>query len=124
MIEFTILYDITGKDGMNKIWAGSHWTHRKKLADRWRLLTKEALQKTPKRTFAKPVFIEFTFESKLDLDNHHPVVKEIIDSLVALKWLVSDTRKHLKGYSVRFKYDEEFKGKGVKVRVYELQEGL
>ena len=120
MIEFVIKYDITGKDGMNKIWSGSHWTHRAKLADKWRLLTMEATQKIPKRTFENPVFIEFMFESNLDIDNNHPIVKEIIDSLVKLGWIVNDTRKHVVGYSVRFKEDEEFEGKGVKVKVVEV----
>jgi rubrerythrin len=80
---------------------------------------KESLLKIPKRTFEKPVIIEFSFEHKTDIENSYKIINEIVDSLVKLGWLVKDDRNHVLGYSVRFKHDDEFVGNGVKVTVKE-----
>jgi len=121
MIEFTILYDIKTEDGLNSVLRMNNKYYRSKVGDKWRLLVRESTQKIPFRTFEKPVFIEFVFESSLDADGHSVLIKEIVDSLVFYGWLINDNRKRFSGYSVRFKRDEEFEGKGVKVKVYEVE---
>jgi len=70
--------------------------------DYWHTLTKISLSKIPHRTLKSPVMFEFWFDSGLDLDGHAAMVKVIIDSLVADKWIVGDTRKHVQCIIYRF----------------------
>jgi hypothetical protein len=102
MIEFIISHNVTAKDGLNKFWAGVHWTQRKKWAEYWRMVTRLSLANIPHRTLKSPIMFEFWFDSRLDLDGHACIVKEVIDTLVTDKWIVGDTRKHVQCIIYRF----------------------
>lgn len=119
-MEFYIKHKITAADGLNKFWGGVHWSKRAEWRDYWHMLVKSSLQKVPKRTFEKPVFIEMWFESGLDIDGHAVIAKVIIDSLVCDGWLINDNKKHVVGLCLRFRSDQDFNGNSIFVRLTEV----
>ena len=107
MIKFEIPFKVTGEYGMNKIYAGIHWSKRKKQADEIHLLAWSELrrQKIPKKIFEKPVVITINYNSKLDIDNHGYLTKMLVDGLKGYL-IADDDKKHVveirqKVYSVK-----------------------
>lgn len=119
MVEFHIDHKVTGKHGLNKIYAGIHWAVRKQDADYFHQLVYAEMrrQKVPKKLFDKPVIVEISYQSKLDIDNHGYLSKLIIDGMKDYL-LVDDTKKYVVGLIQRYKS----KGEGITVRVGEVDE--
>lgn len=115
MIRFVIDFKVTGEYGMNKLYAGVHWTVRKRQADYIHSLVQTALyaNKVPKKTFLRPVKVTISYNSKLDIDNHSYLSKLIIDGLKG--WVIEDDkRKYLVELDQKF-----YKGEGILVEVEE-----
>lgn len=96
--RFTINTD-TGrisKCGMNKIYAGVHWTVRKKQAMEMHEITANSIkdQCTPK-IFDTPVNVKIWYNTRMDIDNHGYLSKMIIDGMKGL-FIEDDTRKYVK----------------------------
>jgi Holliday junction resolvase RusA-like endonuclease len=87
----------TREYGMNRIYAGKHWSKRRQDAEYWHGLVRGVLQqqKIKKRQFEQPVKIGFKWNDRLDLDNHYYIAKMIVDGLCGYI-LVDDNRKHVK----------------------------
>lgn len=117
MVEFRIPYKVTGKEGLNKLYAGAHWTVRKKEADKWHKLVHQHLAtQLPKRIFDVPVIVVIGYDTRLDIDNHGYLSKMIVDGLKGYL-LHNDSRKYLLGL-VQVFHNE---GDQIIIRVMEVE---
>ncbi len=115
-MEIRIPLKIDSKISLNKIYAGIHWSARKRDKDYIRLLTRSCLS-LPVKTFDKPVRLIVEYNSKLDVSNHGYILKMIEDALVSNKVLVNDTKKYVKEITQR--HQEVYAG--VIVRLEEVE---
>ena len=94
--------------GMNKYYAGCHWSVRKQDADYWHLMVKSCMERQGirKRPFDKPVNISFWWNDRLDLDNHAVMGKYIVDAMKG-RLLQDDNRRWVRGIS-HFWHDEDY----------------
>lgn len=115
MIEFTVPLKITNNLSLNSIYKCCHWANRKILAENIHELVRLNLlkQKIPRKILNSPVQISFSWNSKLDLDNHGYIAKLIIDGLKG--YLIYDDSKK---YIVRITH-KYWLGDGVKVNIEE-----
>ena len=115
MIKFTIDFKVTGEYGMNKLYAGVHWTVRKRQADYIHSLVQTTLyaNKIPKKLFEKPVKVTISYNSRLDIDNHSYLSKLIIDGLKGYL-ITDDTKKYMVSLEQKF-----WQGDGILVQVEE-----
>lgn len=91
------------KCGMNKIYAGVHWTVRKKQAMEMHEITAQAIKNqciTPKM-FDTPVDVEIAYNTRMDIDNHSYLSKMIIDGMKGL-FIEDDTRKYVRSLKQAF----------------------
>lgn len=80
---FKIPLEIDGKNwSLNKIYAGVHWTVRRKDKNNIRLLK-------------NPVSIKMAFNSGLDVSNHGYIFKLIEDALVKCGVIQNDSYKYV-----------------------------
>lgn len=114
-IDFTVPIKIDAKLSLNSVYGGMHWGIRKRQSDKIHKLVKTALlsNKIPKKEFEKPIEIVFSWNSKLDLDNHGYLAKLIIDGLKGYL-IKDDTKKYIK--TIKHKYWE---GNGARVSIKE-----
>lgn len=115
MIEFTIPIKIDNKLSLNSIYKCCHWSNRKILAENIHELVQLNLlkQKIPRRKFNNPVQISFSWNSKLDLDNHGYIAKLIIDGLKDYL-IYNDSKKYV------VKISHEYWDKpGIKINIKE-----
>lgn len=113
--SFTIPYPLTkaGKSAwsrmysLNAIYAGKHWSQRRKDAEYWHMQTLSAMQKAGCRRepLTKPVIIRFTFGDGLDCSNHAYMVKMIEDAMKG-KIIKDDSPKWVVGNEIYF-HDED-----------------
>lgn len=103
--------------GMNKYYAGTHWSVRKRDADYWHALTKACMEKAGLRRvpFQKPVIVTFWWNDKLDIDNHAIMGKFIVDAMKG-RLLKEDNRRWLKGVC-HYWHDADY----IKVEVREVE---
>ena len=113
IIEFKIPLTCTAEWGLNKIYAGVHWTKRKKQAEYIHLLTQQALRKAGihKGVYKEPVSITMQFNDRLDVDNHGYIIKLIIDGLKGYL-IADDTKQYVKRVTA-----EVYEGKDVNVKI-------
>lgn len=115
-ISFKIPYPATkagkaqwAKDyGLNRFYAGMHWSQRKKAAEYWHGMVREELRKQgiKPRPFREPVIISFWWNDRLDIDNHAAMGKMIVDSLKGIL-IEDDSRKCVHGVGHLF-HDEDY----------------
>lgn len=105
--------------GMNAIYAGKHWTKRKKDAEYWHMLTINSLRQQGIRRgiFQAPVSIKMFWNDRLDIDNHAYMGKMIVDAIKGYL-IEDDTRKYF--IEITHKFHEE---KRIKVEVLEVKNG-
>ena len=84
--------------GMNAIYAGKHWSKRRKDAIMWHALTLDAINSanSRKQPFEKPVSITFLWNDRMDVSNHSYMAKLIEDGMKG-KLIVDDSKKWVKG---------------------------
>lgn len=82
-VRFTLELEPNSKWGMNSIYAGKHWSERKKQAQEVHLLVRAAIRKQNRnvRIFREPVSVSIWYNSRLDIDNHGYLAKLIIDGM-------------------------------------------
>ncbi len=118
MIEFVINHKINAKtEGLNAIYAGMHWSKRKRLADDWRWIVKDAINKSgiDQKIFDVPVSIEMYFNSRMDCSNHALLVKLIEDGLKGVL-IADDGPKYVKQIIITL-----FDGDGILVKIKEAE---
>lgn len=115
--RFVLPLKVTGEYGMNRIYAGVHWSKRKKQAEEIHALVRYELyrQKIPRRASEKPVELRFYYNSKLDVSNHGYLSKLIEDALKGYL-IVDDSRKYVRRFVQEF-----WDGDGILVEVREAK---
>jgi Holliday junction resolvase RusA-like endonuclease len=116
LIRFTIDLKVNANYGLNKIYAGVHWTKRKKQAEEIHELVYHSMmqQNVPPVLFKKPVRIDISYNSRMDCDNHGYLTKLIIDGMKDYI-LKDDSKKYVK--EIRQKFWGE---KGILVEIWEV----
>lgn len=99
--------------GLNRYWAGVHWSVRKKNADAMHDTVAAVLSsaKIKRETFAKPVKVTFWHDDRLDIDNHAVIEKLIVDSLRG--WLLENDDKRFYRKKVSCFHTEDY----IRVRI-------
>lgn len=89
--------------GLNAYYSGKHWAARKKDAEYWHLLTREAVYRSNKhpQVFDKPVEIIAYFNDNLDCSNHASELKMIEDGLKGIL-IIDDNKNYVQGISMYF----------------------
>lgn len=102
--------------GMNKYYAGVHWSVRKRDAEYWHMIARNAMnrQDVRKRPFQKPVVVTFWWNDRLDIDNHAVMGKFIVDAMKG-RIIEDDTRRYLRGVCNYF-HDEDY----IKIEIREV----
>lgn len=109
---------INSKLSANAIYAGMHWTVRKKKKDEIILLVKSIVGHKTK-TFENPVVLKMSFNSRLDVSNHSYLFKMIEDSLVSCGVLKDDTDK----FVIKNILEKQKDFKGVVIEIEEIKKG-
>lgn len=116
--RFNVPYgkDFSKRYGLNAYYAGKHWTQRKADAEFWHCLVISELRKQgiPKQIIQNPVKITFSFNTRMDIDNHAVMEKYIVDSLKGYL-LKDDSRKYYIEKTTKF-HDENY----IKVELQEI----
>ena len=91
------------KYGLNAIYAGKHWTKRRQDSEYWHYHVRNELRKQgiKKHIFDKPVRIVFSWDDRLDIDNHAYMGKLIADSFKGY-FIEDDSRKYYEEVVHRF----------------------
>lgn len=89
--------------GMNAIYAGKHWSVRKRDAEYWHRLTAAAINRAGLRDnpFDAPVSITFYWNDRLDLSNHAYMAKLIEDGMKG-RLIIDDSPKYVREIVHRF----------------------
>jgi Holliday junction resolvase RusA-like endonuclease len=116
MIRFVIDLKVNAQYGLNKIYAGVHWSKRKAQAEEIHELVYYSMmqQNVPPVLFQKPVIIQFSFKSNLDLDNHGYLIKMLIDGMKDYI-LKDDSKKYVREIRQKF-WGED----GILVEIWEV----
>lgn len=103
--------------GMNAIYAGKHWTKRKKDAEYWHMTVVNALrlQGIHRGLFQSPVSITFSWNDRMDIDNHAYMGKMVVDALKG--YLIEDDTKKFFTEVIHKFHDE----KRIKVEINEVK---
>lgn len=120
MIAFVLDLDVTGEWGLNKLYAGVHWSKRKHQAEQIHGLVQTTLKqkRIPRKVFTKPVNVRISYNSRLDIDNHGYLSKLIIDGLKG--YLIEDDRRKY----IRALHQCFWSGEGVLVEIFEKGEEM
>lgn len=98
----------TREYGMNKYYAGTHWSVRKRDAEYWHGLVRSCMnrQEVRRQPFERPVKIRMLFNDRLDCSNHGVMFKFIEDAMKG-RVIMDDSRKWVKNCEIGF-HDEEY----------------
>mgnify|MGYP005787302739 CR=1 FL=1 len=120
MIAFVLDLEVTGEWGLNKLYAGVHWSKRKHQAEQIHGLVQTTLRqkRIPRKMFSKPVSVRISYNSRLDIDNHGCLSKLIIDGLKG--YLIEDDRRKY----IRALHQCFWSGEGVLVEIFEKGEEM
>lgn len=94
----------TKEYGLNRYYAGKHWTKRQQDANYWHLITKAATRCL--KMFENPVIITFYFNDRLDIVNHATFAKMIEDGLKGVV-IQDDDRRFVVGHEYYF-FDKDY----------------
>jgi hypothetical protein len=91
-MDFTEIELILPKPpSLNMIYAGKHWTYRKKKKDEYKIICQDALSKYDKFT-CEGLRMAISYNSRLDIDNGILVSKFLADTLVS-EGIIPDDNK-------------------------------
>lgn len=118
MIRFTIDLKVNGQYGLNKVYAGVHWSKRNKQAEEIHDLVYYSMmqQNIPPVLFKKPVVICISYNSNLDCDNHGYLTKMLVDGMKGYL-LKDDSKKYVKEIRQKFWGDD-----GILIEIWEVEE--
>jgi len=78
---------------LNALYAGKHWTFRKKIKDGYKKIVEEQLARYDHH-IAESMSIHIRYNTRADVDNLVLVSKFTADTLVANEWIADDNPKH------------------------------
>lgn len=86
---------------LNSLYAGKHWTYRKKIKDEYKKIVEAELARYDHYT-CEGCAIHIRYNTRQDLDNTILVSKFVADTLVANKWIVDDSPKYYNKLTIVF----------------------
>ena len=106
--------------GMNKYYAGCHWSIRKRDAEFWHNMVRICMEQqgVRRKPFERPVIISFYFNDRLDCSNHGVMIKMIEDGMKG-RMICDDSRRFVKGIECYF-HSEDY----ILVEVREVEHAL
>lgn len=99
---------------LNSLYAGKHWTYRKKIKDEYKKIVEAELARFDHHS-AKSCTIYIRYNTRADVDNNVLVSKFVADTLVANGWIVDDSPKYYHKLTIAF--DREVERNYCEVRV-------
>jgi hypothetical protein len=100
---------------LNSLYAGKHWTFRKKTKDEYKKIIEAELDNFDKCRFDTfKIVIKYHYNQ--DIDNVVLVSKFVSDTLVANDWVNDDNPKHYKG--LKIVYDKSVEKNHCQVIIY------
>ena len=101
MNELTLHLKLPKTISLNSLYAGKHWTFRKKKKDEYKKLVEEELARYDHYR-AESMSIHIRYNTRQDLDNVILVSKFTADTLVANEWIPDDTPKYYRKLTIVF----------------------
>ena len=86
---------------LNSLYAGKHWTFRKKKKDEYKKIVEKELENYDHYR-AESMSICIRYNTRQDLDNVILVSKFTADTLVANEWIPDDTPKYYRKLTIVF----------------------
>jgi len=86
---------------LNTLYAGKHWTFRKKKKDEYKKIIEKELARYDHH-IAKGMSIFIRYNARADVDNNVLVSKFVADTLVANEWIADDSPKHYNKLTIVF----------------------
>ena len=91
---------------LNSLYAGKHWTYRKKIKDGYKKIVEEELARYDHHC-AEGCTISIRYNTRADVDNNVLVSKFVADTLVANGWIPDDSPKYYHKLTIRYDKDVE-----------------
>lgn len=115
MNELTLHLKLPKTISLNALYAGKHWTFRKKIKDEYKKIVETELGNFDKYHFDSfKITIKYNYNQ--DIDNVVLVSKFVSDTLVANNWVDDDSPKYYK--ELKIIYDAEIEKNYCQVIVY------
>ena len=86
---------------LNSLYAGKHWTYRKKIKDGYKEIVETALADYDHYS-AKSCTLHIRYNTRADVDNNVLVSKFVADTLVANGWIPDDSPKYYHKLTIVF----------------------
>lgn len=86
---------------LNSLYAGKHWTYRKRIKDEYKKIVEEELVNYDHHT-CEGCTIHIRYNARYDVDNNVLVSKFVADTLVANGWIVDDSPKYYNKLTIVF----------------------
>jgi hypothetical protein len=86
---------------LNSLYAGKHWTFRKKKKDEYKKIVEEQLVNYDHHC-AESMSIVIRYNTRQDVDNLVLVSKFLADTLVANEWIADDSPKYYHKLTILF----------------------
>ncbi len=106
---------------LNTLYAGKHWTFRKKKKDEYKKIIEKELARYDHH-IAKGMSIFIRYNARTDVDNNVLVSKFVADTLVANEWIADDSPKHYNKLTIVFDSTVEKNYCEVEVRLRDAYE--
>ena len=106
---------------LNTLYAGKHWTFRKKKKDEYKKIIEKELARYDHH-IAKGMSIFIRYNARTDVDNNVLVSKFVADTLVANEWIADDSPKYYNKLTIVFDSTVEKNYCEVEVRLRDAYE--
>ena len=93
MNELTLSLTLPKTISLNALYAGKHWTFRKKTKDEYKKIVEAELARYDHH-FGEGMSIHIRYYTRADVDNLVLVSKFTADTLVANEWIADDSPKY------------------------------
>jgi Holliday junction resolvase RusA-like endonuclease len=101
MNELTLSLTLPKTVSLNTLYAGKHWTFRKKTKDEYKKIVEAELARYDHH-FAESMSIHIRYNTRADVDNLVLVSKFTADTLVANGWITDDSPKYYHRLTITF----------------------
>jgi len=101
MNELTLSLTLPKTVSLNTLYAGKHWTFRKKTKDEYKKIVEAELARYDHH-FAESMSIHIRYNTRADVDNLVLVSKFTADTLVANGWIADDSPKYYHRLTITF----------------------
>lgn len=101
---------------LNALYAGRHWTFRKRIKDEYKKIIEAELARYD-HYIAESMSIHIRYNTRADVDNLVLVSKFTADTLVSNEWIADDNPKHYNRLTITFDQSVEKNYCEVEVRL-------